>query len=83
MEEVLQKLKSRKLWLAAGGMCAGIAMAFGVEGSDLRTVAGAVTALVSAVAYILTEGKVDAVAMEGTAEKFQEWMQKMTEQERG
>ncbi len=62
MNEILQKLKSRKLWLALGGMCAGIALAFGVNGSDLQTVAGAVTTLASAVAYILAEGRVDAAA---------------------
>lgn len=81
MEEILQKLKSRKLWLALGGMCAGVALAFGVEASDLQTVAGAVTTLASVVVYILTEGRVDAIAMEGAAQKAQEAVDVVAEQE--
>ena len=81
MEEIVQKLKSRKLWLAVGGMCAGIALAFGVDASDLQTVAGAVTTLVSVAAYILAEGRVDAVAMEGAAQKIYDAAETVAEQE--
>ena len=81
MEEIVQKLKSRKLWLAVGGMCAGIALAFGVDTSDLQTVAGAVTTLVSVAAYILAEGRVDAVAMEGAAQKIYDAAETVAEQE--
>jgi len=81
MEEIIQKLKSRKLWLAVGGMCAGVALAFGVDASDLQTVAGAVTTLVSAVVYILTEGRVDAIAMEGTAQKIYDAVEIVAKQE--
>ena len=81
MEEIMQKLKSRKLWLAIGGMCAGIALAFGVDASDLQTVAGAVTTLVSAVVYILAEGRVDAIAMEGTAQKIYDAAEIVAKQE--
>lgn len=63
MMDVLGKLKSRKLWLALGGMFAGIALAFGVDGGELGTVAGAVTTVASVVAYILTEGRVDLAAV--------------------
>ena len=81
MEEILQKLKSRKLWLAVGGMCAGIALSFGVDASDLQTVAGAVTTVVSVAAYILAEGRVDAIAMEGAAQKTWEAVDAVAEQE--
>jgi len=81
MEEIIQKLKSRKLWLALGGMCAGLALSFGVEADDLRTVAGAVTTLASVVVYILTEGRVDAIAMEGAARKTLEAAEVLEEQE--
>ena len=81
MEEIVQKLKSRKLWLAVGGMCAGIALAFGVDASDLQTVAGAVTTLVSVAAYILAEGRVDAVAMEGATQKIYDAAETVAEQE--
>ena len=80
MGEILEKLKSRKLWLAVGGMCAGIALAFGVEASDLQTVAGAVTTLASVVVYILAEGKVDAIAMEGASAQIRDAMDAVAEQ---
>lgn len=57
---ILRKLKSRKLWLAIAGVATGIAMVFGVDGSEITTVAGAVTTVISAIVYIIVEGKVDA-----------------------
>lgn len=66
MNEILRKLTSRKFILALFGMASGLAMAFGVEGSELMevvsTVGGIITALGSAVAYINAEAKVDAAA---------------------
>ena len=81
MEEIIQKLKSRKLWLALGGMCAGIALSFGVDADDLQTVAGAVTTLTSVVVYILTEGRVDAIAMENAVQKTLEASQALEKRE--
>lgn len=66
--EILRKLSSRKLWLALAGIATGIAMALGVEATDVSTVAGAITALVSVVTYIVTEGKVDAESVKNTIE---------------
>ena len=60
MKEILRKLTSRKLWMAIAGVATGIAMALGVESSEIGTIAGAVTALISIVTYIYVEGKVDA-----------------------
>ena len=60
MKEIVRKLSSRKLWMAIAGVASGIAMALGAEASEISTVAGAVTALVSVVTYICVEGKVDA-----------------------
>jgi phage shock protein PspC (stress-responsive transcriptional regulator) len=68
MKEILRKLSSRKLWLAIAGVATGIAMALGVEATDVSTVAGAVTALVSVVTYIITEGKVDAESVKNAIE---------------
>ena len=53
---IIQKLSSRKLWLAIAGVATGIALALGVQTSEITTVAGAVTAIVSVVTYIVTEG---------------------------
>jgi hypothetical protein len=58
---MIQKLTSRKLWMAIAGVAVGIATILGVKGSDVSTIAGAVTSIASIVTYIITEGKIDAV----------------------
>ena len=58
--DIVRKLTSRKLWLALAGVATGISVALGADASDIQSVAGSVTALTSAIAYIVTEGKVDA-----------------------
>lgn len=60
MDKFLNKLTSRKLWMAIAGVATGIAMVLGVDGTEITTVAGGVVALLSAVTYIVIEGKVDA-----------------------
>lgn len=60
MNSLLRKLTSRKLWMALAGVATGVAMALGANTTDISTVAGAVTAIVSAVTYIVVEGKIDA-----------------------
>ena len=79
MKELLKKLKSRKLWLAIAGVATGIAVAFGADAGEISTVAGAVLSVVSAIVYIVIEGKIDAegvknaiVAVENAAELFGE-----------
>jgi phage shock protein PspC (stress-responsive transcriptional regulator) len=66
MGNIIQKLTSRKFLLALVGVVSGLAMAFGVEGSEITevvsTVAGIVAALGSIVAYNVAEAKVDAAA---------------------
>lgn len=57
---MIQKLTSRKLWMAIAGVAVGIATILGVDGSDVSTVAGAVTSIASIITYIVTEGKIDA-----------------------
>jgi phage shock protein PspC (stress-responsive transcriptional regulator) len=58
--DIIRKLTSRKLWLAIAGVATGLATILGADASDIQTVAGAIVSLVSAVAYIVVEGKVDA-----------------------
>ena len=66
MNDILRKLTSRKFLLALVGMVSGLALAFGVEGSEInaivQAVAGILTAAGSAIAYINAEAKVDAAA---------------------
>lgn len=68
MEELQRKLTSRKLWVALAGVFTGVALAFGVESNEISTIAGAVTALLSAAAYIVTEGAVDIRSLQTLAE---------------
>lgn len=79
---MMQKLTSRKLWMAIAGVVTGIALALGADGAEISTVAGAVTVLISTVTYIIVEGKVDAesvkntiVALQGAADTIQDGSQ--------
>ena len=69
MNDIIRKLTSRKFLLALVGVVSGLALAFGVEGSEITqvvtTIGGIITALGSAVAYIGAEAKVDAAAAAG------------------
>ena len=69
---MLNKLASRKLWIAIAGVATGIAIALGADASDIQTVAGAVTAVMSAVTYIVTEGKIDAEAVKNAVQGVQD-----------
>ena len=72
IQDIIRKLTSRKLWLAIGGVAYGVALSLGADASDIKAVAGAVAALVSAVSYIYVEGKVDAARVKNAAEAAQE-----------
>lgn len=72
MTDIMRKLSSRKLWIAIAGISTGVCMALGGNASDVQSVAGAVMALVSAVTYIITEGKVDAERVKNAVEATQE-----------
>ena len=62
-------LSSRKLWAAVAGIVTGLAMVFGLDENTISSVAGAVVSVASVVAYIVTEGKVDAQSVKTTAEE--------------
>ena len=64
-----RKLKSRKLWAAVAGLVAGLAMVFGLDAETINIVAGAVTSAASVIAYIVTEGRIDAASASGEAGK--------------
>lgn len=65
---IWEKLKSTKLWCALAGLILGAALALGADGESLGQVLGAVTAIVSSVTYIVTEGKVDAAGAKNLGE---------------
>ena len=72
MKNFIRKLTSRKLWMAIAGVATGIALALGADANEIQTITGAVTALISAVAYIITEGKVDAERVKTAVEGVQD-----------
>ena len=78
MSNFLRKISSRKLWLALAGIATGIAMALGADTGEISTVAGAVTAIVSVVTYIITEGKIDAAGVKVAIESGQEAVETIT-----
>ena len=67
-----RKLSSRKLWAAAAGIVTGLAMVFGLDEGTISSVAGAVVSVTSVMAYIVTEGKVDAESVKNAAEGVQD-----------
>jgi phage shock protein PspC (stress-responsive transcriptional regulator) len=72
MNKLAQKLSSRKLWAAVAGLVAGLAMVFGLDADIISTVSGAVVTVASVVAYIITEGRVDAEAVKKAVESVQD-----------
>jgi phage shock protein PspC (stress-responsive transcriptional regulator) len=72
MSKMLQKLSSRKLWAAIAGIVTGLAVVFGLDQSIVTTVSGAVVSVASVVAYIVTEGKIDAAAVKTAVEDVQQ-----------
>ena len=69
--ELLRKISSRKLWAAAAGLVAGLAMVFGLDEGVVTSVAGAVVSLCSVVTYIITEGRIDAASVAQAATDIQ------------
>lgn len=66
---MIEKLTSRKLWVALIGVAVGILMILGVDGNEIIKVAGGVVSLISGLGYQFAESKVDA-ARETPAEIF-------------
>ena len=60
MKTLKTKLISRKFLTALAGLITGLAMIFGIDEAVISTVAGAVISVGAVVAYIITEGRVDA-----------------------
>jgi len=68
---MVEKIGSRKLWAAAAGFVAGLAMVFGLDDDVVNTVSGAVVSLSSVMTYIYNEAKIDTAAI-GSVEQGDE-----------
>lgn len=64
MELLIGKLTSRKFLTCVAGFIMGICVAFGIDEGAVSVIAGAVTSIASVVSYIITEGKIDAEAVD-------------------
>ena len=62
---ILEKLRSRKLWVAVIGIIVGIASAFGIDASEWTQIAGIITSAVSVAAYVIGEARIDAAGVSG------------------
>ena len=62
MKFSFKKFLSRKFLIAVVGIIVGLAVALGADSSEIQQIAGAVSAAVSAVGYILGEAMVDVAA---------------------
>lgn len=80
MGNIIKKLSSRKLWMAIAGVATGVAMALGVDSTEITSIAGGVVALISCVTYIVTEGKIDAEGVKNTIIEVQEAVDTITGQ---
>lgn len=72
MKKIMDKLTSRKFWVALAGVVCGVAISLGAEGSEIQSVCGTVTALISLITYIAVEGKVDAERIKTLGEEPEE-----------
>lgn len=81
MSNILRKLSSRKLWAAIVGVATGLGIVFGLDADTISTVSGAVVAIMSVMAYIITEGKIDAEAVKTAVGKVSDAVTEITEAE--
>lgn len=59
-EDLIRKLTSRKFWLAVAAFVNGLLVAFKVDGETVETVSGLIMSAAAVIAYIVSEGLVDA-----------------------
>lgn len=75
MKAFIKKLGSRKFLTCIVGVIIGVCMTFGIDEGVINIIAGAVTTIFSVGAYIYTEGKIDAAAID----KVKDAVNKITE----
>lgn len=67
-----QKLSSRKFLAAVAGIVIGVSMIAGADQATAEAIAGAVVAVLSVVAYIIVEGRIDAARIMEAFNKVQD-----------
>ncbi len=79
MKTFIRKISSRKFLAALAGLVMGLAMVFGLDEGVMTTVSDALTAVASVVAYIVSEGRVDATAVGEAVEQVQDAVEIVTD----
>ena len=67
---MMQKLTSRKFWLAVISIVTGIMGVLGANDNAIQTVSSVALILIPAVVYIFAEGKVDAAAVQSAVQQI-------------
>ena len=70
-EKIIKKLTSRKFILSLITLLAGVAIALGADENTVKCIAGAAVALIGAVVYCVTEGKIDFQALERAEDQIE------------
>lgn len=66
-QSFIQKITSRKFWVALAGFISGLIVAFGGGEGTASTVSGIILQGASVIGYLLAEGLTDAAAANSTA----------------
>ena len=64
-KDLVRKLTSRKLWMAAAGFVAGLIVALGESAELAETVSGLIMSGASVLGYLLAEGLADSAGAGG------------------
>lgn len=75
----MNKLLSRKFWMAIAGVATGIAMILGVDATEISSIAGGVVSLISVVSYIYTEGRIDSDRIKNSVDTITEAYKRLTD----
>ena len=74
---MLEKLKSRKFWMALISELISITVIFTKMGGSIGVIAGIIGTFLSAVSYMITEGRVDVARCKVSIEEIKTMLDKM------
>ena len=60
---IIQKLTSRKFWVAVAAIISGLIMLFGYADTEVETITGAILSIGGAIGYMIAESMVDAKSL--------------------
>jgi hypothetical protein len=81
MKSIKDKIKSRKLWVTILTMIVGIATSLMDLGGNIGAVCGIIVTCLAPVIYIITEGVIDAKAVQMTADSVKIIVEELKKEE--